>query len=307
MSESPSGVAILVDIENIKISVALETEIAKIFPGEEIIKIAVGNWQLLKLDLELRERGYQLFHVPTGRDNADREIINLGWLLKSHAKLVIVSNDKIFFQFVHQFNASGKTAYLVYHSKSQAGFAIVNPRVLLYDDMKVFSTKSTTKIHPKTDIDIIKSPKNKENSLEKNIDLSPQFTSPVQLAQALHKIVTQKRTIVSPEALAGEFHKQFSIKASTALIQCKFSGNFTKFINDHQIIIGNNPKEELINSIRELIQSHPQLATDSGKMGHEFKKKFNVSISEKMKQVGISGKCTNLISQVRQQHSFNLN
>jgi hypothetical protein len=205
MSILPSGVAIIVDIENIKISAALEAEIVKIFPGEEIIKIAVGNWKLLKSDIELRARGYHLFHVPTGRDHADREIINLGWLLKSYTKLVVVSNDKIFFKFAHQFNSCIQKVYLVYHSQAQAGFVTVNPQILLYDNPERVSKQSA--------------------------------------------------------------------------------------------------KEELIISIRKLIQTCPQLATDSAKMGQEFKKLYGVSISAKMKQAGILGSCSKFITQILKSHN----
>lgn len=70
MSRLLPVVALLVDIENIKISIPLETAIIKIFPAVEMIKIAVGNWKLLDLDRELLARGYHLVHVPTGHNSA---------------------------------------------------------------------------------------------------------------------------------------------------------------------------------------------------------------------------------------------
>jgi hypothetical protein len=74
-----NSVALLVDIENIQPSVALETAITQMFTTTEIIKIAVANWQLLKgIDKELLDRNYHLFHIPTGKNSENRKLVNLG-------------------------------------------------------------------------------------------------------------------------------------------------------------------------------------------------------------------------------------
>jgi hypothetical protein len=138
MHQLSTSIALLVDIENIKISAALETAIIKLFPPAEMIKIAVGNWQLLKgVDQELVDRGYHLFHVPTGKNNADHELINLGWMLKDASELIIVSNDKIFIQFAYKLKFGIKATSIVYYSQPQAAFVITKTQVLIPESKQV--------------------------------------------------------------------------------------------------------------------------------------------------------------------------
>jgi hypothetical protein len=75
--------------------------------------------------------------------------------------------------------------------------------------------------------------------------------------------------------------------------------SFTKFIVENEILADMSPKEELITNIRKLIQSHPNLAKDPGRISTEFKKIYGVSISEKMKQLNILGKLSKFISEIQ--------
>ncbi len=70
-----------------------------------------------KRDLELHQRGYELIHVPVGKDNADGKMIALGSSIHerySHAKEVIVgSSDKVMTNLCNHLQQHGLIVYQV--------------------------------------------------------------------------------------------------------------------------------------------------------------------------------------------------
>jgi hypothetical protein len=288
MKQSSPGIALLVDIENIKISVALESAIIKIFPPVEMIKIAVANWQLLKgIDLELLDRGYHLFHVPTGVNNADYELINLGWMLNDVSELIIVSSDRFFIRFASQLKFGLKATSVVYYSKTQSAFVITKTQVLPIEDELVSTIQS--------------------KAGSKSCDQTHPFTSQPQFAQALKQLVAKNKSINSSAALGTEFHKEFGVKASSVITQCQIPVSFAKFIIDNEILSDASSKDELITNIRQLIKSHPDLVKEPGRLGGEFKKIYGISISEQMKQIGITGKLSKFIAEIQPERNCDRN
>jgi AraC-like DNA-binding protein len=296
MHQSSTGIALLVDIENIKISTALEAAIINMFLPTTVIKIAVGNWQLLKgIDQELVDRGYHLFHVPTGKNNADHELINLGWMLKDTDELVIVSNDKIFIQFAHKLKFGIKATSIVYYSQPQSAFVVTKTQVLL-TEAKQLPKKSKLEINAqRTEITEVKKD---GQSLTARSELIS-FSSQLQLTKALKKLVSENKSINNPGTLGGEFRKKFGISASSIIANFPAPVSFTKFVVENEILADMSPKDELITNIRKLIQAHPNLAKESGRISTEFKKIYGVSISEKMKQLNIPGKLSNFIAEIQ--------
>ncbi|NEO74848.1 hypothetical protein [Moorena sp. SIO4G3] len=76
VSPSPklgTGIAILLlDAENLRLNTETEKFLAQICSYPIQIKIAVANWRAMgKYDTELHTRGYELIHVPPGKDSAD--------------------------------------------------------------------------------------------------------------------------------------------------------------------------------------------------------------------------------------------
>lgn len=293
MNQSSPGIALLVDIENIKISTALETAIINMFLPTTVIKIAVGNWQLLKgIDQELVDRGYHLFHVPTGKNNADHELINLGWMLKDAGELVIVSNDKIFIQFAYKLKFGIKATSIVYYSQPQSAFVVTKTQVLLTEAKQLPSKSKLETNSQRTEI------KKDGQSLATSNELTS-FSSQLQLTKALKKLVSENKSINNPGSLGGEFCKKFGISASSIIANFPTPVSFTKFIVENEILADMSPKDELITNIRKLIQAHPNLAKDPGRISTEFKKTYGVSISEKMKQLNILGKLSNFIAEIQ--------
>ncbi|MFM7407129.1 MAG: NYN domain-containing protein [Cuspidothrix sp.] len=101
------------------------------------MKIAFANWSNRgKLDIELHERGYDLIHVPAGRDNADGKMIAVGSSTHErypHVQEVFVcSSDKV---MTNLCNTLQQNAILVYHVTQQG------------ENIKIFNTATSATIN----------------------------------------------------------------------------------------------------------------------------------------------------------------
>jgi hypothetical protein len=90
---------LLVDIENISLDVVAEDYIKKScnYPLKHCL--AFGNWKKLgQKDEELHERGYELFHVPQGKNNADHRMTTVGSFIclnyPSLKEIFVCSSDR---------------------------------------------------------------------------------------------------------------------------------------------------------------------------------------------------------------------
>ena len=118
---SDSGIAVLLlDLENIKIDINVEKFLSSICQYKLQVKIAFANWRstsLAKHDAELYERGYQLIHVPGGKDSADAKMLVVGSSLFMHypniKEVLICSGDFILNHLCNQLQNQGLTVYWV--------------------------------------------------------------------------------------------------------------------------------------------------------------------------------------------------
>ncbi|MBD2211140.1 NYN domain-containing protein [Nostoc linckia FACHB-104] len=116
---------LLLDAENLKIDIAAEAFLASICNYPLQVKIAFANWKTPsngKQDTELYERGYQLFHVPGGKDGADAKMIAVGASLLSYyptvKEIFVCSGDGILTHLCNELQNQGLTVYWV-RRKSQ--------------------------------------------------------------------------------------------------------------------------------------------------------------------------------------------
>ncbi len=119
------GIAVLLlDVENLQID--LETE--KLLEGICIypiqIKVAFANWRSMgKKDLEFHNRGYQLIHVPAGKDSADLKMATVGASIFVHyptAKEVLVcSSDRAMTHLGNTLQSHGLTVYQVRKNRNK--------------------------------------------------------------------------------------------------------------------------------------------------------------------------------------------
>ena len=116
-----AGISILLlDTENLKLDINTETFLARLCKYPLHVKIAFANWRnptLGKQDAELYERGYQLVHVPGGKDSADAKMIAIGSSILRQYRTVkevfVCSCDGILTHLCNQLQNQGVTVYWV--------------------------------------------------------------------------------------------------------------------------------------------------------------------------------------------------
>ncbi|TVP56724.1 MAG: NYN domain-containing protein [Nodularia sp. (in: Bacteria)] len=116
-SFSPPAIAILLlDAENLQLDAKMEQFLTTVSTYPLQVKIAFANWARMgKRDEELHQRGYELIHVPIGKDNADGKMIALGSSVHeryANAKEVIVcSSDKVMTNLCNHLQQNGLIVY----------------------------------------------------------------------------------------------------------------------------------------------------------------------------------------------------
>jgi hypothetical protein len=114
---------LLLDAENLQINSEAEKILTTICNSPIQVKVAFANWcRKGKLDIELHERGYELIHVPAGKDNADGKMITFGSAIHErfpNAKEVLVcSSDNVMTNLCNLLQQNGLTVYRVIKESS---------------------------------------------------------------------------------------------------------------------------------------------------------------------------------------------
>ncbi len=109
---------LLLDAENFQISLEEEQFLNEICRHTIHVKIAFAHWQGMgKKDVELHKQGYQLIHVPSGKDSADVKMASVGasiFLQYPNAQEIFVcSCDGALTHLSNTLNSHGLTVYQV--------------------------------------------------------------------------------------------------------------------------------------------------------------------------------------------------
>ncbi|BAY27707.1 hypothetical protein NIES2100_75320 [Calothrix sp. NIES-2100] len=111
---------LLLDVENLKLDIPAENFLASICNYPLQVKIAFANWKNpsnSKQDIELYERGYQLVHVPEGKDSADAKMIAFGAGLSRYyptvKEILVCSGDRILSHLCNELQNQGMLVYWV--------------------------------------------------------------------------------------------------------------------------------------------------------------------------------------------------
>ncbi|MBD2516688.1 NYN domain-containing protein [Nostoc sp. FACHB-973] len=111
---------LLLDAENLKLDINSELFLASVCEYPLQVKLAFANWRnpsIGKQDIELYNRGYQLVHVPGGKDSADAKMIAFGAsVLRSYPtvkEILVCSGDGILIHLCNELQNQGLTVYLV--------------------------------------------------------------------------------------------------------------------------------------------------------------------------------------------------
>ncbi|MGB3405279.1 MAG: NYN domain-containing protein [Microcoleaceae cyanobacterium] len=146
---SPAGIGIiLLDVENIQLDQKAEKFLGKICSYPIQIRVAFANWRSMgKRDIEFHTRGYQLIHVPPGKDSADLKMATVGssiFVYYPTAKEVFVcSSDKALIHLCNTLQSHGLTVYQV--TKKQSDMCVFNSKT---GEMKQFSLLEPPTIPP---------------------------------------------------------------------------------------------------------------------------------------------------------------
>ncbi|MBD2676563.1 MULTISPECIES: NYN domain-containing protein [Nostoc] len=111
---------LLLDAENLKLDINCELFLASICEYPLQVKLAFANWRnpsIGKQDIELYKRGYQLIHVPGGKDSADAKMIGFGAsVLRSYPtvkEILVCSGDGILIHLCNELQNQGLIVYWV--------------------------------------------------------------------------------------------------------------------------------------------------------------------------------------------------
>ena len=115
----PIGIAILLlDVENLQLNIETEKFLEGICHYPIQIKVAFANWRSMgKKDAEFHQRGYQLIHVPPGKDSADLKMATVGASIFVHyptaKEIFVCSSDRALTHLSNTLQAHGLTVFQV--------------------------------------------------------------------------------------------------------------------------------------------------------------------------------------------------
>ncbi|WP_425335018.1 IS1/IS1595 family N-terminal zinc-binding domain-containing protein [Nostoc punctiforme] len=111
---------LLLDAENLKLDINSEFFLASVCKCPLQVKMAFANWRnpsTGKQDIELYNRGYQLVHVPGGKDGADAKMIAFGaCVLRSYPtvkEILVCSGDGILNHLCNELQNQGLIVYWI--------------------------------------------------------------------------------------------------------------------------------------------------------------------------------------------------
>ncbi len=119
------GIAILLlDVENLQLTIETEKFLEGICHYPIQIKVAFANWRSMgKKDAEFHQRGYQLIHVPPGKDSADLKMATVGASIFVHyptaKEIFVCSSDRALTHLSNTLQAHGLTVFQVRKQKDK--------------------------------------------------------------------------------------------------------------------------------------------------------------------------------------------
>lgn len=143
------GIAILLlDVENLQLNIETEKFLEGICTYPIQIKVAFANWRSMgKKDAEFHERGYQLIHVPPGKDSADLKMATVGASIFVHyptaKEIFVCSSDRALTHLSNTLQAHGLTVFQV--RKQIDKIIVLNSRT---GQLETYSLVSTPEIQP---------------------------------------------------------------------------------------------------------------------------------------------------------------
>ncbi|HEY9619754.1 MAG TPA: NYN domain-containing protein [Crinalium sp.] len=149
-SETNAIAILLLDAENIQLSNSEEQLLTKSCHFKLQIKVAFANWKntnIAQKDAEFHQRGYQLIHVPSGKNSADIKMTAVGSSLFMYYPMIkevlVCSSDSDLIHLCNTLQSHGLAVHLV--QRKANGLTAKN---LTTGEIKIFSNQPCVKIPP---------------------------------------------------------------------------------------------------------------------------------------------------------------
>ncbi|MFH7028716.1 MAG: NYN domain-containing protein [Heteroscytonema crispum UTEX LB 1556] len=309
---------LLLDAENLQINTETEQFLTTVCNFPIQVKIAFANWRSMgKLDVEFHGRGYELIHVPVGKDNADGKMIAVGLSIHERypkaREVLVCSSDTVMTTLCNHLQQNGLIVYQV--SKQGSNITIFNNQN---------GEKQTHIILPSIEqfINQIKELIKTEQKRTKNCwiklaTLSQMFKDKHQLTitQVVSKHLTGKRArdifVNYPaEFVVHQTSEQSELYVTLfAMNQVHQADSTNDNVQQTNVasLSGINSKidleQALKNIINELTIKSPNSYVDAGILSSKFLQKYDKSITEQIKCLHLSG---NFIQFLQSCSSFKL-
>ncbi|MEC4985796.1 MAG: NYN domain-containing protein [Oscillatoria sp. PMC 1068.18] len=293
---SSRGIAVLLlDIENIKLDPQTEAFLASISRYPLQVKIAFANWKnssINKHDLDFHDRGYQLIHVPDGKDSADAKMIAVGSSLflqyPTVKEVFVCSSDWILTHLCNDLQNKGLTVYRVIRHNDK--ISIENR---LNNQVKTYSLTEKAEI---TDLEQVVS------KIE-NLIQSEHHAIASRLEQLSHLItLSQKQS--NPQSEPHSSHGKVAAENNQSNLQFLLPPAAEKAETNAAIIPNPdlskiNSKEKLEKALLQcLIQlqvKSPNTKISLGILGTQFQRNYGIAPKKILKELHLSSQLSKFI------------
>ncbi|WP_413166775.1 transposase [Capilliphycus salinus ALCB114379] len=149
-SDSPISI-LLLDAENLNdLDGDVESFLSDLSRYPLTVKLAFANWKKTGGDSELFQRGYQMIHVPLGKDSADAQMIAMGAAISQHyrhAKEVFVcSSDWLLTYLITELEHQGFLVYRVSKKHPKQLPKIITVEQMNTGEIKSYSLRENSEI-----------------------------------------------------------------------------------------------------------------------------------------------------------------
>ncbi|MEZ2236179.1 NYN domain-containing protein [Microcoleus sp.] len=308
------GIAILLlDVENLQLNLETEKFLEGICQYPIQIKVAFANWRSMgKKDAEFHQRGYQLIHVPPGKDSADLKMATVGASIFVHyptaKEIFVCSSDRALTHLSNTLQAHGLTVFQV--RKQVDKIIVLNSKT---GQTETYSLVSVTEPDPieklilnlKTIIKI-----EQERTSAQWVKLSrisvlfkENYGSPLNQVVATHLLGTKTRDIFikyptefvvhQPSENSQAYVTLFEVKQSPKppIINKDSSPNSMAVSASLESI---NSLEDLetaiVQIVKELTKNSPANSVFLSNVGSEFHRQYGKQITQIIKEFNLSRK-----------------
>lgn len=297
---------LLLDTENLYLDINSEKFLSTVCYYPIKLKFAFGNWRNLgKKDVEFYERGYELLHVPPGKNSADLKMISFGssiWLNYPKAKEVLIcSSDGDLNHLSTALQHHGLTVYKV--SRRGDELIVLNSQTA---QMQRFALSKITE-YPSINqcFEEVKSLITSEQKRTGKIwikltRLIQMFKKKLNLnlSEVIEYYFPQQgiEEVLSDSKHGLVFHKPTS---DSDVYLTVFTDKVDESIKEKEIVKIDSPVNleiVLVRIIRKLIQESNQEYVPISQVASEYQKKYQVSITKTMEKLQLGKKFAQLIA-----------